>query len=55
LTKLIFSDIIIKDAGTGTGSTTLLCKKIGEARGEGKIVSVDIYRGTLDSEDLQKI
>jgi len=38
-----FSDIAIMDAGTGVGGTTLLlARKVAEAGGKGRIVSVDI-------------
>lgn len=44
-----FSDIVVMDAGTGAGATTrLLAKKMAEARGRGRIVSVD-----LDIESFQ--
>jgi len=43
-----FSDITVMDAGTGAGSTTvLLARKIAEAGGKGRIVSVDIDPGTF--------
>ena len=38
-----FSDIVVMDAGTGAGNTTLeLARKMAEAYSEGKIASVDI-------------
>ena len=43
LEGIIFSDITVLDAATGAGNTTLkLARKMAEANGKGKIVSVDI-------------
>ena len=42
-----FSDITVLDAATGAGNTTLkLARKMAEADGKGKIISVDINPAT---------
>jgi ubiquinone/menaquinone biosynthesis C-methylase UbiE len=41
--RIDFSNIIVLDAATGTGSTTLiLARKMAEVNGKGKIISIDI-------------
>ncbi len=43
-----FSDITVLDAATGAGNTTLkLARKMAEADGKGKIISVDIDAETF--------